>query len=98
MLTWLSQNIGTIIVLLVVVLIVAAIVKSMRREKRQVLLRRQLRGLPRRLHARTEVKTARPPLTLNMEAAPIGVLCSVLPLPPERRAQLGNRLCPFCVL
>ena len=89
MLTWLSQNIGTIIVLLVVVLIVAAIVKSMRR---------QLRGLPRRLYARTEVKTARPPITINMEAAPIGVLCSVLPLPPERRAQLGNRLCPFCVL
>ena len=62
MLTWLSQNIGTIIVLLVVVLIVAAIVKSMRRDKKN------------------------------------GVLCSVLPLPPERRAQLGNRLCPFCVL
>ena len=34
MLTWLSQNIGTIIVLLVVVLIVAAIVKSMRRDKK----------------------------------------------------------------
>ena len=35
MLTWLSQNIGTIIVLLVVVLIVAAIVKSMRRDKKK---------------------------------------------------------------
>ena len=34
MMTWLSQNIGTIIVLLVVVLIVAAIVKSMRRDKK----------------------------------------------------------------
>mgnify|MGYP003269676264 CR=1 FL=1 len=34
MLTWLSQNIGTIIVLLVVVLIVAAIVKSMRQDKK----------------------------------------------------------------
>ena len=96
MLTWLSQNIGTIIVLLVVVLIVAAIVKSMRRDKKNG--KSSCRGLPRRLRARTEVKTARPPLTINMEAAPIGVLCSVLPLPPERRAQLGNRLCPFCVL
>ena len=95
MLTWLSQNIGTIIVLLIVVLIVAAIVKSMRRDKKNG---KSSCGGNCALYARTEVKTARPPLTINMEAAPIGVLCSVLPPPPERRAQLGNRLCPFCVL
>ena len=81
MLTWLSQNIGTIIVLLVVVLIVAAIVKSMRRDKKNG-----------KSSCGGNCAACRGGCMHAQKELPIHLI------PPERRAQLGNRLCPFCVL